>query len=370
MKPSVPQRLKPLLMLVDDNVNNLNLIGAILHLDLDCDCIVAENGAAAIEKAITSHPDLILLDVMMPTMDGYEVCTQLKQNAATAEIPVIFLTALIGGDDIVRGFTAGAVDYVAKPFHNAELLARVKTQLKLKEDRDTIQRQNDEYRQLLHVLCHDLANPFAAIITSLELIDNPERFCLMKENLQEAAESGLKLIDLVRRYRSQEEKGITPAPVTTELLPLANQSKLLLQARFREKNISIKMDVLEDIKVKVEPVSFVNSVLNNLLSNAIKFSYPNSQIELKARHELAGKTLIGIRDHGIGMPAMLLDSLFDIHQTTSRPGTAGEIGTGFGMPLVKRFVEAAAGTIRITSRDQREFPDSHGTTVFIVVPAD
>jgi len=363
-----PERTKPLLLLVDDNPRNLQLLGTLLRIHLDCDQAIAMNGKEAIAQAEAVMPDLILLDIMMPEMDGYEACTKLKANPATAEIPVIFLTAVVQPEEIVRGFNAGAVDYISKPFQAAELMARVKTQLKIQENYHTIQRQNDERKQLLHVLCHDLANPFAAIISTMEMITDGESFLKLKKALLDTAENGLNLIDLVRRIRSLEEKGVLNPERPVALNDMLTKAQLLLRTRFSAKNITLIADIQNDTTVMVEPICFINSVLNNLLSNAIKFSFPNSEIFLKATM-VDGHTTIIIQDNGIGMPEIILENLFNIRKMTSRPGTAGETGTGFGMPLVKRFIEASHGSIKIVSRDKAQFPDNHGTEVIISLPA-
>ena len=359
-------RKKPLILLVDDNPKNIQLLGTLIRIEIDCDQAIAMNGREALEQAKAVNPDLILLDVMMPEMDGYEACAKLKADPAMAGIPVIFLTAKTQPEDVVHGFKAGAVDYVSKPFQSAELLARVRTQLKIKEGRDTIQRQNDERKQLLHVLCHDLANPFASMISCLDMINDGDSFLKLKNSLLDTATNGLNLIDMVRRIRSLEEKGIADLARPVELLPLVMKAQILLQQRFSAKNVSLAVAVPAGVVINVEEVSFVNSVLNNLLSNAIKFSSSGSTVSIDALQ--TNETVIRIIDSGIGMPPEILNHLFDIRKMTSRPGTAGETGTGFGMPLVRRFVESAGGSIKVESRDIVRFPDDHGTVVTLTLP--
>lgn len=128
---------KPLLLIVDDNAQNLQVLGNLVE-KAGYEAAVAMNGKEALKFLKKDSPELILLDVMMPEMDGFETCERLKANSATREIPVIFLTARADTDDIVRGLQMGAVDYVTKPFRSAELLARVKTHIELKRARDEI----------------------------------------------------------------------------------------------------------------------------------------------------------------------------------------------------------------------------------------
>jgi DNA-binding response OmpR family regulator len=128
---------KPLVLAVDDNLHNLQLLGKIL-MDNDYEPAFAENGAQALDFLVRQVPDLILLDIMMPEMDGYEVCRVIKENNRTKDVPVIFLTAKVETEDLVKGFEAGAVDYIKKPFEFTELLVRIKTHIDLKRAREEI----------------------------------------------------------------------------------------------------------------------------------------------------------------------------------------------------------------------------------------
>jgi DNA-binding response OmpR family regulator len=128
---------KDLVLVVDDNPQNLQVLGPMLE-NKGYDVAFATSGEQALEFIDSEIPDLVLLDIMMPDMDGYQVCKRLKKEKTTASIPVIFLTAKSDTDDIVQGFEAGGVDYVTKPFNSAELLARVKTHLELKNAREEI----------------------------------------------------------------------------------------------------------------------------------------------------------------------------------------------------------------------------------------
>jgi len=131
------------ILIVDDISKNIQVVGNILKR-LGYSLSFATNGAQALDMAMSEPFDLILLDIMMPQMDGYEVCARLKEKSETRDIPVIFLTARTALEDITRGFHAGAVDYVTKPFNSDELLARVQTHLGLKASADTIRRKNEE----------------------------------------------------------------------------------------------------------------------------------------------------------------------------------------------------------------------------------
>jgi two-component system alkaline phosphatase synthesis response regulator PhoP len=137
-RPSPPERL-PVILVVDDNAQNLELIQAYLE-DVDCDTVAARDGVQALDIVAKAKPDLILLDVMMPKMSGFEVCRRLKKDPGTSDIPVIMVTALNEFGDIERGIDSGTDDFVSKPVNRLELLTRVKTMLRLKHLSDTLQR--------------------------------------------------------------------------------------------------------------------------------------------------------------------------------------------------------------------------------------
>ena len=144
----VTENKKPLIMMVDDVPKNLQLLGIILK-KTDCEIAAATNGKQVLEMVGHNKPDLILLDVMMPIMDGHEVCKHLKADPETKDIPVIFLTAKTETSDIVQGFELGAVDYVTKPFTPAELLSRVKTHLELKQAKEQLKQNVKELEDAL-----------------------------------------------------------------------------------------------------------------------------------------------------------------------------------------------------------------------------
>ncbi len=347
------------ILVVDDTQTNLDLLATILGDAYDVS--TARDGHSAFEILETTKPDLILLDIMMPEMNGYEVCTILKRNKELADIPIIFLTARTAAEDIVRAFEIGAEDYISKPFNTAELMARVKAHLEIKNSRDVIKQKVAEQRELFHILCHDLANPFSSIIGVLELLQNsPEYFSEYGDLLRSAARNGMEVINLVREMHAMEEKPLLLKRVN--LLNAANESLSILAQKFKAKDLKTETHIDPDIYVRTEKTSLINSVLNNILTNAVKFSFEGTAIEIRAYRNDAG-VYVSIKDSGIGMPPKLLEDLFDIHKATSLPGTLGEEGTGYGMPLIERFMKAYGGDIRVTSRDISIYPNDHGTEI-------
>ncbi|MCR9144984.1 MAG: hybrid sensor histidine kinase/response regulator [bacterium] len=375
-------------LVVDDQINNLKVLGTILRGE-SYEIYAARNGAEALQTARLALPDLILLDIMMPDMDGYEVCRQLKADPLTAEIPVIFLTARVESEDLVEGFEAGAVDYIRKPFQQPELLARVRLHLELKHSRDHIRRIGNERKELIHILCHDLRAPFSSMDSILNIMQSDaEYFEERRDFFTRAAvttvENGLKVIDLVRKMHDLEER-LSVHSLDLEATPLRSTCEtalIVIRDRLLKKKIEVELDLDENLQVRVEPVSFTNSVLVNLLGNAVKFSPPNSKVLVSAtrsasanadhehKHEAEKLIVLSIVDQGIGMPPEILEHLFEPGKNTTRPGTDEEAGTGFGMPLVRRFVQAYGGSIEVSSRDQELHPKDSGTEVRLRLQAD
>ena len=359
----------PHILVVDDTPQNLQILAATLPRHIpSCDLSFAQNGKEALEALGESLPDLILLDVMMPEMSGFEVCSIIKRNPATAHIPVLFLTAKTETADIVTGFKAGAADYITKPFNAEELAARVKTHLKIRENAELIARKNDELHQLVRILCHDLANPVGSLTNLIAISETPEELWEVKPDMQLASDSAMSVIDVVREMQSLERDALFHRLQRAELSVLCETAVRVVRSRLQQKNIEVEMRVLKGVFVRVEPTIFVHSVLCNMLTNAAKFSARGSVIRITLDQEPPGFASLRIEDQGIGIPETMLASLFDPLAQNSRPGTEGEPGTGFGMTLAKRFIELCGGTMTVRSRDAAQFPQDHGTTVTITLP--
>lgn len=351
----------PHILIVDDNIKNIQVLGQILIKE-NYQINAAETGLQALEMVKELVPDLILLDVMMPDMDGLETCKRLKASASTKDVPVIFLTAKTETEDIVLGFETGAVDYITKPFNTVELLARVRTHLELKFSKEKIIKQNYERGEMLHILCHDLSNPIWGIQMTMQRTKDPEELFMFRGKVLQATNSAINIIELVKNLRALEEGKQKIVPETFQLKEAVDQSLDMLQQRFIEKKISHEVNLDESINIQAERTSFVNSVLNNILTNAIKFSFPDSKVIISAQ-EIKDEVVLSICDSGIGMSKTLKENLFNVNQETNRFGTKGERGTGFGMPIVKKFVNLYGGRIEIFSKEQTESQEHHGTEV-------
>lgn len=346
------------ILIVEDNSYDVRILQAVLH-PKGYTTDVAKNGKDALTYLNENQPDLILLDIMMPGMDGLETCEELKKIPQLKNVPVIFLTAVASTMQLVKGFELGAVDYILKPYNAKELLTRLRTHLKLKEQTEYIHEISNNRKELIHILCHDLKNPIAAAKSCLEYIEDKSGF---KEVIDTSLKNCLRVIDIVRNIRALNDRKLDLDIISFSLKTAIDDSLTILKDHFFKKNITIELNLEEDLEVDAEITSFINSVLNNILTNAVKFSAAGSKIILSAEraHEFA---ILSIRDFGIGMPKEILNDIFSISKATTRQGTEGELGTGFGMPLVKRFMQAYGGKIEISSLEKTKNREAHGTEV-------
>jgi signal transduction histidine kinase len=304
-------------------------------------------------------PDLILLDVLMPEMDGYETCKQIKEKDQLKDIPIIFLTAKTEPEDILKGFESGGVDYITKPFNSMELLARVKTHISLKQSKETIEKISQERKELIHILCHDLKNPLGAIKTFSDLIlyeDAPDSYL---NDINAAAKIGLELIDLVRDIEKVEDKSISLEPVSMKQSIMASIDSL--KHKFDKKNIRLNIDDNIPEELYVGTCFYYLFCFEQSIDQRHKIFLPNNPVEIKCKVENESVVKLSIKDVGIGIPEKLKGIIFCVNQNTSRIGTDGEEGTGFGMPLVKKFMLAYGGDITLLSQDKKSFPQAHGT---------
>ena len=243
---------------------------------------------------------------------------------------------------------------------------------KLRSRNQELRRVMEERTALLHVLSHDLNNYVATVLGYSQLLAKREDLSQQTRNyLERILQSALKqrkIIAAVREQSALEDGKLHLRPQSTPLAPLLKQLREDFQLQLQKKRITLHLDPPpEETKVLVDAHTFSVNVLNNLLSNAIKFSHPDGEIRITTEIR-DDKIRIFIEDRGIGIKREILKDLFTPGARTSRPGTAGEEGTGFGMAQVKRFLEAAGGTLQIESRSREEYPENSGTKIILTVP--
>ncbi len=349
------------ILIVDDLPQNLKLLSELMKGN-DYYVRPVTSGKLALLAAKAIPPDLILLDINMPLMDGFETCEKLKSIENTKHIPIIFLSANTEPDAVIKGFELGAVDYITKPFNATEVLIRVKTHLELKFSKETIIKQNHAQQELLHVLCHDLMNSVGAAQAMLNIKKMDEGLSEEDEMMSLAIDNAVDVIGIVHQLRKIDENKMEIELNLSNLKGLVGEMLIILHEKIKQKGIEVIVEIDEEEIVAVESVSFINSILNNLLTNAIKFSFQNGKIIISAK-KINDLVHLSVKDFGIGMPEELKVDVFKVEKATTREGTNGELGTGFGMPLVKKFILAYGGKIEIVSHEKSAEGDAHGTEI-------
>ncbi len=235
------------------------------------------------------------------------------------------------------------------------------------------QQKKESIDNLFRVLCHDIGNPLALLQMGIEQAKDaptPDRRERALDISSRAVNSLSDLTHNVRRMYALKEGKLSIECSPVELKQALDQIKFLYQKALDDKAVTLHYEAkdFEGVVVMVDPVSFVHQVLGNIISNTIKFSEPGQKITLELKSLGARKVELSIKDQGIGMPQEILDKLFDAHARTSRTGTSGERGTGFGMPLMKTFVEKYGGEVKVSSLEKTSSPHSHGTTFHLTLP--
>ena len=353
------------ILIVDDITKNIQLVAQNLK-PLGYRLLFATSGKKALDILKENLVDLILLDIMMPEMNGYETCREIKKSEEYSNLPVIFLTAKNEVSDIIEGFDAGGSDYIIKPFHSQELIKRVKTHLELKIHRDELQQRQKQLQELVHILSHDLKNSLSGITMTMDLAELEKKHLdEYSDRIREMANNGISLINLARTMLLMEEKPFVLKP--TNLSDCLEQSIGILEPLIESKSIRLLISKEDDYFIQAEPTTLVNSVLNNILTNAVKFSEKESEIQLSIIRENK-RIALKLRDFGIGIPEEMKENLFNIHKSVSREGTMGEKGTGFGLSLLKKFMNAYGGDVTVNSSvvSKDNFPRGTEITLYFL----
>ncbi len=381
------------ILLIDDNEANIGVLVDYLK-ELGFKTITARNGQMGLKRAQFSRPDLILLDVMMPGIDGFEVCQSLKANPETRDIPVIFMTALHEVEDKVKGFAAGGVDYITKPIQQEEVLARVRTHLRLQAQqrqlqqqaaaltqakeladsaRVTAERANTAKSEFLANMSHELRTPLNAILGFSHLvIRDPTLAPQHREHLKIVHHSGEHLLTLINDVldMSKIEAGHTTLNKKDfDLDQVLNDLEDMLQLRTRKKGIVLKFERSPEVPryIRTDETK-LRQVLINLIGNGIKFTAEGKvvvrvrsesqslrsdvvaeQVEPSA-HSMSDYTRLHfeVEDTGYGIVQEEMQHLFQPFVQT-QIGRAASEGTGLGLAISLKFVQLMGGELSVRS---------------------
>ncbi|MDR8390442.1 hybrid sensor histidine kinase/response regulator [Aliifodinibius sp. S!AR15-10] len=350
-----------LILIADDVSQNIQLLGTILD-NKGYRIAAVTSGDQVVKTAIKSQPDLILLDIMMPGKNGFEVCRELKADPRLSEIPVIFLTARSEEEDIVKGFNLGGADYVTKPFNSGELLARIETHLSLKNARDQIIKQQQKLQQLTEtkeklysIIAHDLKNALFGISGLAEFVEedlvdekiNPE----ILENVRlisRSSESATMILKNLLAWTRLQTDDLELNPENFSLSEEIINSINLYQTQANKKEVEIQFDSEIEAPIIFADPQMISTVIRNLISNAIKFSNEGDQVTVETTQK-KDAIQVAVKDEGIGIPKEIQKTIFNPEERPKRTGTDNEQGTGLGLLLCKEFIEAHRGEILVES---------------------
>lgn len=349
------------ILVVDDTVENLRLLSVMLGAQ-GYEVRPVTNGRQALQAVERDPPDLILLDINMPGMNGYEVCERLKANQALKDIPVIFLTALGDVADKVRAFDVGGIDYITKPFQLEEVQARVKTQIALR--RAQLELQGSYQRlaalerlrdDLVHMVVHDMRAPLTVMLGHLEMLrDGP-----MKDLPPEAMEDVDAAGRAARRLRGMANDLLDVSRLEESKLPLQKaEHDLALAARDAVANLgaldrsrSIELTASGEVRCSFD-LELVRRVLENLISNAIKHTRAGDALYVSIATS-AGRARVEVRDQGPGVPPEARQRIFEKFESERPKGGQKYHSVGLGLTFCKLAVEAHGGSIGVLAAEPK-----------------
>ena len=348
------------ILIVDDVMSNVLLLKVLLTNE-KFQIATASNGRQALDQVIKEKPDLVLLDVMMPDMSGFEVSQQLKANPETAEIPIIFLTALNSTADIVKGFQVGGNDFISKPFNKEELIIRVTHQISLIAAKRIIVAQTEELRKtiigrdkLYSVIAHDLRSPMGSIKMVLNMLIlnlpsdtiGPEMYELLTMANQ-TTEDVFSLLDNLLKWTKSQIGKLNVVYQDIDMVEVTEGVIEIFSMVAELKKISIRLETPSKLEVYAD-IDMIKTVIRNLLSNAIKFSNEETEI-LVTVQEQEGMAVVSVKDSGCGIDEENQKKLLHTDTHFSTFGTNNEEGSGLGLLLCQDFVIKNGGRLWFTS---------------------
>lgn len=346
------------ILVVDDDRLNIRILAGILKGE-GYTLVEANSGERALLAYADFLPDLVLLDVMMPGIDGFETCRRLNRTYGGNCAPVIFITAKNESDDLVEGLSAGGVDYLPKPFKAKEVLARIRSHLQnriLSEQRkqlvDQLSNANAAKNRFLGMAAHDLRNPLASIRGLAEFLREGAVGPLSVDQLDlintihSASQSMLDLVNELLDVATIESGELKIYREPHNLADLIAKSVAMTNIEAAKKNTQVTIETRGLAPVLMLDAAKMRQVIDNLLSNAVKYSPPGSAITATIQSAPAHGTFgFAVQDQGPGIPDNERDKLFKDFSRLSAQPTAGEKSTGLGLAICRKIVEAHGGII-------------------------
>jgi len=344
---------KNLILVIDDNETNIGVLIDTLKTQ-GFETITARNGAMGIRRAKFSKPDLILLDIKMPEMDGYEVCERLKADEQTRNIPIIFISALSETFDKIKAFAVGGVDYVTKPFQEDEVLARVKTHLMLQAQQKQLLQLNQDKNEFFGIATHDLKNPLSAILGGTEMIEKSikaEQFASKTKVIDYANlinNSATNMFNIIKNLLDVNAIDSGKIPVfieNSEILSVLRKIVFEYSQKAKCKDISLEFSPVNREYFAYVDINKVRQILDNLVSNAVKYSPFGKKVYIRIFTTENATVCCEIQDEGQGLSQEEQKKLFQKFSRLTPQPTNHENSTGLGLFIVKKLVTAMGGKV-------------------------
>jgi len=342
-----------LIVIVDDVPRNIQLLGQVLKNE-GYRVLALTDSKKAVRTIEKNQPSLVLLDIMMPDIDGYAVCSALKSNLKTVHIPIIFLTAKSQTGDIVKGFEVGGVDYITKPFNNNELLMRVQTQIELQDAIQRAERANAAKSDFLANISHDIRSPMNGIMNVMALLLKTELTPEQKAFIEMAKQAGTSLLCLVNDILdlSKIEAGqLILDHIQFDIRELLENISDIYAIEAYKKQIEYSCIISYDIQTKVvgDP-NRLRQIIINLINNAIKFTH-EGEVSILVHQQSDDTLSFAIRDTGIGIAPHRIHQLFKQYSQLEPSTTRKYGGTGLGLSISKQLVKLMDGDIHVQSEE-------------------
>ena len=364
------------ILVVDDVMTNTLLLQVLLEKE-GFNVITANSGAMAIDIITKEKPDLILLDVNMPKMDGFEVVKEIKKYSLYREIPVILLTAMSDTESIVKGFKMGVNDYITKPFNKEELMARIIHQLSLLTAKRIIIKRTHVLKKTIldrdkmySVIAHDLRSPMASMKIIMNSIMNDPDITKMDPGMYEllnmankTTEDIFSLLDNLLKWTKFQIGKQVVIPQNIDLVSIAKGIVDVFSNVAGLKNIKIEFESDTKSANVCTDIDMIKSCIRNLLSNAIKFSYEGGVVKVRL-HESEDSYILSVADNGCGISKTNQQKLLNVGTHYTSYGTAQEEGSGLGLLLTVEFVNRNKGKLWFESKE------GEGSTFFISLPKE
>ncbi len=347
-------------LVVDDNKDNLKVVSNFLKKE-GYKIALAINADDAGKIMEDTPIDLILLDVMMPGIDGFAFCRQIKKEERFADLPVIFLTAKTDTSDLVEGFEAGGVDYITKPFQKKELVARVNNHIELAIAKKRIKEQAEEIRKinltkdrLYSIIAHDIKSPFSNIsmlISTLAegyLEPGSEEYEEILQSINRSTQETYALLENLLQWTRSQTGDLEADPEILNMKELTDRAFRFSEMNAKNKKIDLQMEMEDTMPVHADR-NMMQSVIQNLVVNAIKFTHEGGKVRIRGKQD-GEQVIVQVVDNGVGIPEENMKKLFEDRGQFTTRGTNDEKGSGLGLLLVQTFVEQNGGQIEAESK--------------------